>query len=81
MRRLGLPLHRIGLALLRPGRPLRPLLLFPLTFPFLGQFGGSDMKPGRRSTSTTRFYSWFLLGLGLVFQIPVVIFVSPASAS
>jgi sec-independent protein translocase protein TatC len=22
-----------------------------------------------------RFYSWFLLGLGLVFQIPVVIFV------
>ena len=27
-----------------------------------------------RWTSTT-FYSWFLLGLGLVFQLPVIIFV------
>ena len=49
--------------------------LFPLTFRFLGQFGGSDMKFLPKIDEYYSFYSWFLLGLGLVFQIPVVIFV------
>ncbi len=50
--------------------------LFPMTFRFLGGFGGAGHEVhAQGSTSTTRFYSWFLLGLGLVFQIPVVIFV------
>jgi Sec-independent protein secretion pathway component TatC len=49
--------------------------LFPQTFAFLGGFGGSDMKFMPKIDEYWTFYSWFLLGLGLVFQIPVIIFV------
>ena len=49
--------------------------LFPLTFHFLYTFGGADMQFMPRIGEYWSFYSWFLLGLGLVFQIPVVIFV------
>jgi sec-independent protein translocase protein TatC len=49
--------------------------LFPRTFSFLGGFGGSDMKFMPKIDEYWTFYSWFLLGLGLVFQIPVIIFV------
>jgi sec-independent protein translocase protein TatC len=49
--------------------------LFPLTFQFLYTFGGSDMQFLPRIGEYGSFYSWFLLGLGAVFQIPVVIFV------
>jgi sec-independent protein translocase protein TatC len=50
-------------------------LLFPMTFHFLGSFGGPDMRFLPKIGEYWSFYSWFLLGLGLVFQIPVVIFV------
>jgi sec-independent protein translocase protein TatC len=50
-------------------------ILFPLTFQFLYTFGGPDMQFMPRIGEYWSFYSWFLLGLGLVFQIPVVIFV------
>ena len=50
-------------------------LLFPMTFQFLYTFGGSDMQFMPRIGEYWSFYSWFLLGLGLVFQIPVIIFV------
>ncbi|HEY8232285.1 MAG TPA: twin-arginine translocase subunit TatC [Vicinamibacteria bacterium] len=50
-------------------------LLFPLTFRFLYTFGGPEMQFMPRIGEYWSFYSWFLLGLGLVFQIPVVIFV------
>jgi sec-independent protein translocase protein TatC len=49
--------------------------LFPITFGFLGQFGGEDMTFMPKVDEYYTFYSWFLLGLGLVFQLPVVIFV------
>lgn len=49
--------------------------LFPVTFRFLGQFGGTDMQFLPKIDEYYAFYSWFLLGLGLVFQLPVVIFV------
>jgi sec-independent protein translocase protein TatC len=50
-------------------------VLFPMTFQFLGSFGGPDMRFLPRIGEYWSFYSWFLLGLGLVFQIPVIIFV------
>jgi sec-independent protein translocase protein TatC len=50
-------------------------VLFPLTFRFLGEFGGEDMTFMPKVDEYYSFYSWFLLGLGLVFQLPVVIFV------
>jgi sec-independent protein translocase protein TatC len=49
--------------------------LFPITFRFLGEFGGPDMTFMPRISEYYSFYSWFLLGLGAVFQLPVVIFV------
>ena len=50
-------------------------MLFPLTFSFLGSFGGEDMTFMPKVDEYFSFYSWFLLGLGLVFQLPIVIFV------
>ena len=49
--------------------------LFPVTLGFLAGFGGPDMSFLPKIDEYWSFYSWFLLGLGLVFQIPVVIFV------
>jgi len=49
--------------------------LFPITFAFLGSFGGPDMRFMPKIDEYWSFYSWFLLGLGIVFQIPVIIFV------
>jgi len=49
--------------------------LFPNTFRFLAGFGGPDMRFLPKIDEYWSFYSWFLLGLGLVFQIPVIIFV------
>lgn len=50
-------------------------ILFPVAFNFLGSFGGADVEFLPRISEYFSFYSWFLLGLGLVFQLPVVIFV------
>lgn len=49
--------------------------LFPLSFSFLGSFGGEEIKFMPRVSEYYSFYSWFLLALGIVFQVPVVIFV------
>ena len=49
--------------------------LFPVTLGFLAGFGGPDMRFLPKIDEYWSFYSWFLLGLGLVFQIPVIIFV------
>ena len=46
-----------------------------MTFRFLGEFASADMRFLPRIGEYFTFYSWFLLGLGLVFQLPVVIFV------
>jgi sec-independent protein translocase protein TatC len=50
-------------------------ILFPPTFKFLYEFAGTDMQFLPKVDEYYSFYAWFLLGLGLVFQIPVVIFV------
>jgi sec-independent protein translocase protein TatC len=42
---------------------------------FLWGFAGPDMRFLPRIGEYWSFYSWFLLGIGAVFQIPVVIFV------
>lgn len=50
-------------------------VLFPLTFEFLGQYTAGNMKFMPKVSEYYSFYSWFLLGLGIVFQLPVLIFV------
>jgi sec-independent protein translocase protein TatC len=51
------------------------LVLFPATFRFLGQYTTGDIQYLPRLTEYFSFYFWFVVGLGLVFQLPVVIFV------
>jgi len=50
-------------------------VLFPMTFHFLGQYAGSDMSFKPKISEYFSFYSYFVLALGLVFQVPIVIFV------
>jgi sec-independent protein translocase protein TatC len=50
-------------------------VLFPMTFRFLGGFASADMQFLPRVGEYYSFYSWFLLALGIVFQLPVVIFI------
>jgi sec-independent protein translocase protein TatC len=50
-------------------------VLFPVTFRFLGEFGGQDMKFLPKVSEYYSFYAWFVLALGIVFQLPVVMFV------
>jgi sec-independent protein translocase protein TatC len=50
-------------------------VLFPRTFSFLVDYGGQDVKFMPKVSEYYSFYSWFVLGLGLVFQLPVVMFV------
>jgi sec-independent protein translocase protein TatC len=49
--------------------------LFPITFGFLGRIAGDQMRFYPRVGEYFTFYSWFLLGIGLVFETPVVIFI------
>ena len=71
----AIPFVGMGSTFFALGAAFGHLFLFPLTFRFLGEFGGADMKFLPKIDEYYSFYSWFLLGLGLVFQIPVVIFV------
>jgi sec-independent protein translocase protein TatC len=50
-------------------------ILFPMTFAFLGQIGAGDVTYMPKISEYWSFYAWFLLGLGAVFQLPVLIFV------
>ncbi len=50
-------------------------ILFPIAFGFLGAFGGPNIEFLPKISEYWTFYSWFVLGLGVVFQLPVVIFV------
>jgi sec-independent protein translocase protein TatC len=71
----ALPFVGMGSLFFILGAAFGHYFLFPLTFQFLGQFGGTDMRFLPKINEYYSFYSWFLLGLGLVFQIPVIIFV------
>jgi sec-independent protein translocase protein TatC len=50
-------------------------VLFPMTFSYLSTVGDKDVTFMPKVSEYFTFYSWFLLGIGLVFQLPVVIFV------
>jgi sec-independent protein translocase protein TatC len=71
----AIPFIGMGSVFFAAGAVFGHFLLFPLTFRFLLGFGGPDMKFLPKIGEYWSFYSWFLLGLGAVFQIPVVIFV------
>jgi sec-independent protein translocase protein TatC len=71
----AIPFIGMGSAFFIMGALFGHYYLFPLTFKFLGEFGGEEMKFLPKIDEYYSFYSWFLLGLGLVFQVPVVIFI------
>jgi sec-independent protein translocase protein TatC len=71
----AIPFIGMGSFFFTAGALFGHFVLFPLTFKFLWGFAGDDMRFLPRIGEYWSFYSWFLLGLGAVFQIPVVIFV------
>ncbi len=71
----AIPFIGMGSFFFTAGAVFGHFALFPLTFKFLWGFAGPDMRFLPRIGEYWSFYSWFLLGLGAVFQIPVVIFV------
>jgi sec-independent protein translocase protein TatC len=71
----AIPFIAFGTLFFLMGAAFGHFYLFPSTFQFLGQFENADMEFRPKVDDYFSFYSWFLLGLGLVFQLPVVIFV------
>jgi sec-independent protein translocase protein TatC len=71
----AIPFIVMGSLFFMGGAAFGHYVLFPTTFGFLVQFGGQDMQFLPKVDEYYTFYSWFLLGLGLVFQLPVIIFV------
>jgi sec-independent protein translocase protein TatC len=71
----AIPFVGMGSIFFAAGALFGHYVLFPMTFRFLIGFSGEDMQFLPRVDEYWSFYSWFLLGLGLVFQIPVIIFV------
>jgi sec-independent protein translocase protein TatC len=71
----ALPFIAAGSLFFLGGAAFGHYYLFPITFRFLVDFGGDDMQFLPKVGEYYSFYSWFLLGLGIVFQLPVVIFV------
>jgi len=49
--------------------------LFPTTFRFLGQYTTGDIHYFPSVSEYFSFYFWFVVGLGIVFQLPVLILV------
>jgi sec-independent protein translocase protein TatC len=71
----AIPFILMGSGFFIAGAVFGHVYLFPITFGFLGEFGGKDMQFLPKIDEYWSFYSWFLLGLGVVFQLPVLIFV------
>jgi sec-independent protein translocase protein TatC len=71
----AIPFIIFGTLFFLAGAAFGHFFLFPLSFRFLGEFASADMQFLPRVGEYYSFYSWFLLGLGLVFQLPVIIFV------
>ena len=71
----AIPFVMFGTAFFVTGAAFGHYYLFPVTLKLLGEFGGQDIKFMPRITEYYDFYSWFLLALGIVFQVPVIIFV------
>ena len=71
----AIPFVMFGTLFFIAGAAFGHYYLFPVTLKFLGEFGGTDIKFMPKISEYYDFYSWFLLALGVVFQVPVIIFV------
>ncbi len=74
-KRYVIPFVGLGSVFFVAGGAFGHRYLFPATFRFLGQYTSGDIEYVPRLTEYFSFYFWFIVGLGLVFQLPVVIFV------
>jgi sec-independent protein translocase protein TatC len=74
-RRYAIPFVVLGSASFLAGGVFGHLVLFPATFRFLGQYAVGDIQYFPRLSEYFSFYFWFVVGLGLVFQLPLVILV------
>jgi sec-independent protein translocase protein TatC len=71
----AIPFIFFGSLFFAGGAAFGHVYLFPATFTFLSQYRSPELEFLPKISDYYSFYSWFLLALGLVFQLPVVIFV------
>ena len=71
----ALPFVVFGSLFFLGGAAFGHYILFPIALGFLGAFGGPNVEFLPRISEYWTFYSWFVLGLGIVFQQPILIFV------
>jgi sec-independent protein translocase protein TatC len=74
-KRYVVPFVMFGSLFFVAGGAFGHVIMFPATFRFLGQFTSQDIEYLPRLTEYFSFYSWFVVGLGTVFQLPVIVFV------
>jgi sec-independent protein translocase protein TatC len=74
-KRYVVPFVMFGSLFFAAGGAFGHVVMFPATFRFLGQFTSQDIEYLPRLTEYLSFYFWFIVGLGTVFQLPVIIFV------
>lgn len=74
-KRYAVPFVGLGSIFFVLGGAFGHMVLFPATFRFLGRFTNAQIEYLPRLSEYFSFYFWFVVGLGLVFQLPVVIFV------
>lgn len=74
-KRYAWPFIGFGALFFTVGGAFGHYILFPMTFSYLESVGKQDVTFMPKVSEYFTFYSWFLLGIGLVFQLPVVIFV------
>jgi sec-independent protein translocase protein TatC len=74
-KRYVVPFVMFGSLFFATGGAFGHVVMFPATFRFLAQFTGGDIEYLPRLTEYFSFYFWFVVGLGTVFQLPVIIFI------
>ena len=74
-KRWAVPFVGLGSVFFVLGGAFGHLVLFPATFRFLGQYTAGEIHYFPRLSEYFSFYFWFVVGLGLVFQLPVLILV------
>ena len=74
-KRWVVPFVGLGSAFFVLGGAFGHWALFPATFRFLGQYTTGDIHYFPSVSEYFSFYFWFVVGLGVVFQLPVLILV------
>ena len=74
-RKFAVPFIVFGTFFFLMGAVFAHRVVFPVAAKFFTTFGGADVKMMLKVSDVFSFYSKFILGMGLVFEIPTVVFI------